>query len=327
MKVLIIAPASYQHLLAARALFWQLKSQGHQLDLVAPSSSHWLVKYLPEFDNQLCLPFSSQDLVLSQRFQLSSMLREQHYERAVVLDESWLSAMLAMLAFIPWRTGWRGSMRFFLLNDIRLPPRISENYTYVQAYVDLVRDSKQVVKGGAKTLSDLPPIAATDLKLSSDQDVDPKQALKSSLGFEQFPDDKAFDLLINMASVGDIAQWLQAQPWLLSLDGAKCCIIQRGQYSQAQWQSLQAQFPQLTLVSWDTEGTDLSQQDISEQQLLLINICHRVVTSDISLALLATACNALICYIGQEPLHNWLSCSEPKAFSSGGSEQAPAAFQ
>src|SRR4029077_11232981 len=61
-------------------------------------------------------------------------LRQEGYNQAIVVPNSFKSALVPWFAGIPRRTGWRVDMRYFLLNDARTPdkkafPRTVERYT------------------------------------------------------------------------------------------------------------------------------------------------------------------------------------------------------
>mgnify|MGYP003346329440 CR=1 FL=1 len=62
-------------------------------------------------------PFAHGELRLASRRQLAETLPP--YGRAIVLPNSLKSALVPWFAGIPVRTGWRGEMRFGLLNDLR----------------------------------------------------------------------------------------------------------------------------------------------------------------------------------------------------------------
>ncbi len=56
---------------------------------------------------------------LTKRIALSKALRAEAYDLAIVLPNSWKSALAPFLAGIPVRRGYVGEMRYGLLNDIR----------------------------------------------------------------------------------------------------------------------------------------------------------------------------------------------------------------
>ncbi|MAZ77233.1 MAG: lipopolysaccharide heptosyltransferase II, partial [Legionellaceae bacterium] len=54
------------------------------------------------------------------RIKLGWSLRKENYQQAIVLTNSWKSALPVLFAGIKKRIGWRGEMRYGLLNDIRV---------------------------------------------------------------------------------------------------------------------------------------------------------------------------------------------------------------
>ena len=78
-------------------------------------------------------PFAHGDLQLRERWRLGRRLAERQYQRAVVLPNSFKSALVPRFAGIPQRVGYRGEARGALLNDLRrldrqALPRLVDRY-------------------------------------------------------------------------------------------------------------------------------------------------------------------------------------------------------
>jgi heptosyltransferase-2 len=65
------------------------------------------------------LPFAHGEFAFGARRRLGLSLREKRYARAIVLPNSWKSAVVPFFANIPRRTGYARELRYGLLNDLR----------------------------------------------------------------------------------------------------------------------------------------------------------------------------------------------------------------
>lgn len=113
----------------AQALFKRLK-QCHPnsiLEVVAPEWSRPLTARMPEIHKSHSLLSKHGELNLLSRFRLAQALQSRSFDQAIVLPNSWKSALIPWLAKIPVRTGFRGEMRFGLLNDIRTLDKYTVN--------------------------------------------------------------------------------------------------------------------------------------------------------------------------------------------------------
>lgn len=120
-KILVIGPAWVGDMVMAQTLFILLKQQNPNaiIDVLAPAWSAPLLARMPEINQFLVLPFKHGELKLWERYKLAKQLRNNHYDLAYVLPNSFKSALIPLWAKIPRRVGWRGEMRWGLLNDIR----------------------------------------------------------------------------------------------------------------------------------------------------------------------------------------------------------------
>lgn len=118
---LVVAPAWVGDMVMAQTLFMTLK-QLHpncHVDVVAPKSTLPLLNRMPEIRQAIALPAGHGSLSFGVRKQLGRSLRSSAYDQAFVLPNSWKSALVPWFAKVKKRTGWRGEMRYGLLNDVR----------------------------------------------------------------------------------------------------------------------------------------------------------------------------------------------------------------
>lgn len=121
-KILIIGPAWVGDMVMAQTLFKLIKQRQPDaiIDVLAPAWSLPLLKRMPEVSNTLEMTIGHGQLALRERYRLGKSLRSHHYTQGIVLPNSFKSALPLFWANIPKRTGWRGEMRYFLLNDLRV---------------------------------------------------------------------------------------------------------------------------------------------------------------------------------------------------------------
>lgn len=120
-KILIVGPAWVGDLVMAQSLFITLKQQMPDciIDVMAPAWGQAILARMPQVRRAITLPLGHGEFQLKQRYQFAQSLRPEHYDQAIVLPNSWKSALIPFFAGIPQRTGWRGEMRYGLLNDCR----------------------------------------------------------------------------------------------------------------------------------------------------------------------------------------------------------------
>lgn len=120
MKILIIGPSWVGDMVMAQTLFQCLK-QRHpacEIDVLAPDWSRPILERMPEVRAALSLPLGHGVLDLATRRRIGKSLAGQ-YDQAILLPNSLKSALVPWFAGIPTRTGWKGEMRYGLLNDMR----------------------------------------------------------------------------------------------------------------------------------------------------------------------------------------------------------------
>jgi len=137
-RILIVGPAWVGDMVMAQSLFMSLKQHNPaaEIDVVAPAWSVPLLARMPQVNQAVTLEVGHGKLGLLRRFSLGRSLAERRYDRAIVLPRSFKSALVPFFAGAKIRTGYRGEMRYGLLNDIRSLDKQILQQT-VQRYVAL----------------------------------------------------------------------------------------------------------------------------------------------------------------------------------------------
>jgi len=119
--ILVIGPSWVGDMVMAQSLFKLLarRSPAPAIDVLAPGWSAALLQRMPEVRAAIELPIAHGELALRKRWRIGRSLRAARYAQAIVLPNSFKSALPPLFARIPRRTGWRGEMRYGVLNDLR----------------------------------------------------------------------------------------------------------------------------------------------------------------------------------------------------------------
>ncbi|MCI5107487.1 MAG: lipopolysaccharide heptosyltransferase II [Pseudomonadales bacterium] len=191
-KTLIIGPSWVGDMVMAQSLFKLIKEKpGPQtLAVMAPDWSRPLLSRMPEVDEIMDLPLAHGELALGKRRAIGRSLRERQFDNAIVLPNSFKSALIPFHARIPRRIGWRGELRDLLLNDCR---RLNKSALplMVQRFAALAFEADAAPPG------DFPAPA-----LSIDGDN-----LQASLQEFQLQQDRPILALAPGAEFGDSKQW------------------------------------------------------------------------------------------------------------------------
>jgi heptosyltransferase-2 len=134
-KILIVAPNWIGDALLAQPLFARLRKKlpGVVIDALAPPWTAPVLRRMPEIDEVMAAPFDHGELALATRWRLGRSLRSRRYDEAIVLPNTFKSALVPFFAKIPLRSGFVGESRYGLLNlahklDAKRSPLMAERY-------------------------------------------------------------------------------------------------------------------------------------------------------------------------------------------------------
>ncbi len=134
-RILIVAPSWIGDTLLAQPLLRRLHERlGRvRIDALAPPWCGPLLVRMPEIDEVIAAPFAHGELKLRARWKLGRELAQRRYDQAIILPNSFKSALIPFFADIPLRTGYAGEFRYGLLNlmhklDKAKLPLMAERY-------------------------------------------------------------------------------------------------------------------------------------------------------------------------------------------------------
>ena len=120
-RILVVGPAWVGDMVMAQSLFMTLRQRNPDVvvDVLAPAWSLPLLSRMPQVNEAIALPVSHGELAIVKRFRTGRLLRKNAYTQAIVIPRSYKAALVPFFAGIPRRTGYRGEMRYGVVNDMR----------------------------------------------------------------------------------------------------------------------------------------------------------------------------------------------------------------
>ena len=117
-RILVVAPNWIGDALMAQPLMARLHGRiaNLTLDVLAPEWVAPVARRMPEVADVIAVPFRHGGLQLRDRWRVGRSLRARRYWQAIVLPNTWKSALVPFFADIPLRSGYVGESRYGLLN-------------------------------------------------------------------------------------------------------------------------------------------------------------------------------------------------------------------
>lgn len=155
-KILIIGPSWVGDMVMSQSLYITLKQRHPDalIDVIAPGWCKPILERMPEVNQAIEMPIGHGEFNFFGRRAIGKELKKAHYDHAYILPNSAKSALIPWFAGIPVRTGWKGEMRYGLLNDLR--PNKKAFHYMVERYVALAHPKAEMINssslGGLETL-------------------------------------------------------------------------------------------------------------------------------------------------------------------------------
>lgn len=143
-NILVIGPSWVGDVVLSQSLYMTIKQRNpmSRIDVLAPAWSAPILARMEQVSSVIEMPLRHGELGLGRRRRLGLSIRGQ-YHHAIVLPNSFKSALVPWWAEIPKRSGFRGEMRYGLLNDMRILdrqalPRAIDRYVHLGHDTDAI---------------------------------------------------------------------------------------------------------------------------------------------------------------------------------------------
>ena len=241
-KILIIGPSWVGDMVMSQSLYTTLKQQYPDsiIDVIAPGWCKPILERMPEINQAIDMPIGHGEFNLLGRRAIGKTLQEAKYDQAFICPNSAKSALIPWFAKIPKRTGWKGEMRYGLLNDLR-PNKKSFQYM-VERYVALAHPKDKMIDssslGGLESL----PRPALTIDNNEQQKTAEKFSLtidNSTVGLcpgaefgpaKKWPEEHYAKVAAAMASTGKQVWLFGSQKDLETCNNIKQLVLQEHQH-------------------------------------------------------------------------------------------------
>jgi len=223
LKILIVAPAWVGDMVMAHCLVRVLRSAHPdcEIHMLAPPAVEPLAQRMPGVATSHVFPLAHGELALNKRRAVAREMRGHEFAQAIVLPNSFKSALVPFWARIPRRTGWSGEVRFGVLNDRRVL-RKSHLPLMIERFMALGLESGQMLDK-PYPLPQLQADAANAASLVSQHDLDCSAGVSVICPGAEFGPSKRWPAE-HFAAVARHAVGLGRQVWLIgSPNDASIC--------------------------------------------------------------------------------------------------------
>lgn len=160
----------------AQSLFKLLKDRRPEVDLdvLAPGWSLPVIARMPEVRKGIVSPARHKELAFARRRQLGRQLRAEDYGHAIILPRSLKAALVPWFADVPRRTGFRGEMRYGLINDMRRFDRRALDQTvkrFIALGIERDESLPAIPQPGLTVSAEKQQAAIARLRLATDKPV------------------------------------------------------------------------------------------------------------------------------------------------------------